>query len=286
MCPNVFPYEVRGIAVTDMDKWLLARFGEHAQQFVEAIPQALAEAHASSAAAQSVAETARKDPYGHTMKVRQHEALVTASSTISGASVQRPTGGQFDLVVIPETATVLLPFRYSTDRKKSRESAKLRCPVSDLRIAMLGDGIIDTGQLTFDQIGIDPTVVAAEQEERHQLTEQLRDLVRTVVIGYGSNYETGVWGIGLGEVRILDALSGEVEWTEWFPIAATTHGTVSNVPLRSVIDLGDLASTVERFDVDQDDDSLDLTARRGDPEVPISEPTRALRKADSDGDPE
>ena len=65
-------------------EWAVKRFGTAADDLVEAVPRAIRLAHEYAAAAQGASGTKHLDPYGHTLKNRQHECLVDEALTMGG----------------------------------------------------------------------------------------------------------------------------------------------------------------------------------------------------------
>src|SRR5688572_13887181 len=94
-------------------EWAMRRFGAEAAAVLPgAVVAALAEAHGDAVAAQAASGTPKRDPYGHTMKNRQHECLVARvrAGEVPGAEVIRPRGASFELVRIPATNAILFPW--------------------------------------------------------------------------------------------------------------------------------------------------------------------------------
>ncbi|MGZ4542783.1 MAG: hypothetical protein ACXVXI_06615, partial [Mycobacteriaceae bacterium] len=88
-----------------------------------------------------------------------NEELLKRAREIPGVVTRKPVDvrSRFELVVVEATATVLYPWRFGTDRKTRRESARMRTPMSDVRKALpaLTPRRVDP-QLTLEQADIDP----------------------------------------------------------------------------------------------------------------------------------
>lgn len=89
--------------------WAAERLGASAERLQEIVVRAIPRAHDDSVAAQAASGTSKQDPYGHTMKNRQHECLVEDALELSGVKVIRPAGASFELVTVVETQAVLYP---------------------------------------------------------------------------------------------------------------------------------------------------------------------------------
>jgi hypothetical protein len=225
------------------------------------------------------------DTYGHTLKVKQFKCLEEATNDIDGVEIRRPAGGRFGLIVIPETNVALMPWRYSKSRRDVRERSRLSTPVSDVKQALLG---LNTSpaprQLTLDDLAEDYDLLEQRWEEEREIDEQFSRFGRVVVVGFGSN-PNGLWGIGWGDLEILDVTTGEVRWPVW---EALNHSSSLPVTKRAASGSADLASAPElpaaaiRFDSGTDDEPFFLPPRVPGETSPISEPEREMPLASED----
>lgn len=197
-------------------KWADQRFGESADALLDAVVAALVEAHGDSVAAQAASGTRKRDPYGHTMKNRQHECLVARvrEGEVRGAEVFRPRGASFDLIRIAATNTVLFPWRYATDPKTDREDARMR--TSAVRRDLLAAPTDHGGQLNLEHAGVDDEELEAQLAEEEALAAQLHSIARVVTIGYGSD-PAGMFDLGWGDAELADE-DGTVDWAHWEPL--------------------------------------------------------------------
>lgn len=256
-----------------MSEWAGQRFGEAADALRDAVVAGLAEAHGDAVAAQVASGTRKRDPYGHTMKNRQHECLVARvrEGEVPGAEVVHPRGASFELVRIPVTNVILFPWRYARDSQLRREDAPMR--TSRIRRDLL-TGVTDgRGQLTLDHAGVQDEDLEAQLAEEEALAAELRSLARVVTIGYASN-PTGILDLGWGDAELLDD-DGRVGWEHWEPLMAQLRAgraggsrqlTGSSATLRAV---PDPATASPRFDAAPLDDDFGLQPRSplaGEPE--------------------
>lgn len=197
-------------------KWADQRFGDAAEALRDAVVAALAEAHGDAVAAQAASGTRKRDPYGHTMKNRQHECVVTRvrEGEVPGAEVFRPRGALFDMVRIPATNAVLFPWRYATDAKSDREDARMR--TSGFRRDLLAASTDRRGQLDLQHANLDDDELEAQLAEEEALAVQLRTFARVVTIGYASN-PTGLFDLGWGDAELVGE-DGTVDWAHWEPL--------------------------------------------------------------------
>ena len=169
--------------------WAISRFGAAAADLSQAAPLAINRAHELAMAAHVSSTLTTNDAYGSTLAVTQHLQLVELTRNIPGVVARKPVEirSRFEFVVLDETAVVLYPWRYATDRRRTREDAKLRPPVSDLRktLLMLAARTIEA-QLSFDQADLDFDQLEAEQAEEQAVIEQLAKFGQVVTIGYAS----------------------------------------------------------------------------------------------------
>jgi hypothetical protein len=196
--------------------WAVERFEHAAGQLQEAVVAAIVEAHQDAVAAQAASGTPRRDPYGHTMKNRQHECLVARirDGDVPGAEVFHPRGAAFDLVRIPATNTVLFPWRYATDGQQAREDVRMR--TSGFRrdlLAAVGDG---RGQLRLEHADVQDEELEARLAEEEQLATELRRYARVVTVGYASS-PAGILDLGWGDAELVGE-DGTVDWRHWEPL--------------------------------------------------------------------
>ena len=194
-------------------QWADQRFGDTAEALQDVVVAALAEAHGDAVAAQGASGTRKRDPYGHTMKNRQHECLVSRvrDGEVPGAEVFRPRGAPLEMVRIPATNAVLFPWRYATDAKLDREDARMR--TSGFRRDLLAASTDHRGQLDLEHARVDDDELEAQLAEEDALAAQLRTFARVVTIGYASN-PTGLFDLGWGDAELVDE-DGTVDWAHW-----------------------------------------------------------------------
>lgn len=192
--------------------WATERLGPAAERLQEAVVAAIPRAHHDAVAAQVASGTAKRDPYGHTMKNRQHECLVEDARDIPGIKIVRPAGASFELVTVPETRAVLYPWRFATDNARDREH--VRMPTSIFRRELLtGLSRQASGQLGLHQADWDDALLAEDEA----VVEQLRSLVRVVTVGYRSNV-AGLTELGWGDLELIDGGGGAIWWRHWEPL--------------------------------------------------------------------
>lgn len=209
------------MADSEVSRWAEARFGASAADLALTVPAAIRRAHQRAMDAHAAAELETNDTYGVTLHVAQHEELVRLARGIEGVAIRKPkdvSASRFSFVVVDETAVVLYPWRYATDRRTEREQAKLRTPVSGLRKTLLTLAPREIGpQLTLDDLERGYADLEAELAEERAALEQLRRFGRVVAIGYASNPSAGLFDLGWGDLDLVDEASGEVTWPRWEP---------------------------------------------------------------------
>lgn len=206
-----------------MSAWAQERFGTAATALSAAVPLAIVKAHEFGIAAQASSGTRRKDPYGHTLKVRQHECLAEACRDIPGVQLRRPAaaGSPFELVTVEETAVVLYPWRYATDGSRRRTDARMN--TSAFRLSLLAGAPQRDGQLTIEQGMMDSEALEALIAEEEALLSQLAQFGVVVTIGYACNADAGLFDLGWGDAELLDE-SGRVQWHYWEPLSPPKSG--------------------------------------------------------------
>ncbi len=194
--------------------WITDALGESATELRSAVLLAIPQAHEDAVAAQAASGTRKQDPYGHTMKNRQHECLVNAGRSVDGVEVIHPRGASFELLRVSATRTVLFPWRYATSTRVARvDNAKMR--TSGFRRDLLSTGE-PTGQLTLEHAGLSDDELEAELAEQEAVVEELRRYTTVVTVGYASN-PTGLLDLGWGVVELSDD-KGSVDWPHWEPL--------------------------------------------------------------------
>lgn len=193
--------------------WVKDALGETGGELRDAVRVALVRAHADAAAAQTASGTRKRDPYGHTMKNRQHECLVEVGKALPGVEVFRPRGASFELLRVSATKTVLFPWRYATSTRTTRAEARMR--TSNFRRDLLSTGE-PTGQLTLEHAALNDEELEAQLAEQQAVVDELRRYATVVTVGYASN-PAGLLDLGWGVVELLDD-KGAVDWTHWEPL--------------------------------------------------------------------
>jgi hypothetical protein len=254
-------------------QWTRASFGAAAADLTEAVTLAIHQAHALAMAAHISSTLRSNDAYGATLRVAQYEQLVEHARDITGISVRKPTDVRcrFDLVVNDDPPVVLYPLRYATDPTKDRERARLHHPVSELRKTLLTLNTRNVErQLTLDQALADPDQLDAELAEEEAMLEELASLGKVATVGFGSNPAAGIFGLGWGEIDLVNAETGEIVWLHWEDLPGTDElgGGMALPPITSAAGTG----RTSRFDDAPLADDLGLTLRPllGDP--PGSDP--------------
>jgi|SRR3954468_2516364 hypothetical protein len=197
--------------------WARERFGDAAPELRLAVTTAIPQAHRHAVTAQVGAGTRKKDPYGHTMKVRQHECLVAAAQDVPGVEVVHPKGAAFELVRVRQTGVLLFPWRYATDGRTPRQRARMR--PEGLRYGLLSGPGQGMGQLTIDDAELDAEQLDARLADEAELLQQLREAARIVVVGYASDPST-LFDLGWGDADVDE--TGTVHWTSWEPLSPST----------------------------------------------------------------
>jgi len=160
--------------------------------------------------------------------------------------------------------------------------------VSGLRrtVLSLGDETVDT-QLTIESITMPEADLHAAYEEDVSVLKQLADRARTVVIGYASNPESGVFGLGWGDLELLDD-DGAVHWSHWEDLPLSKSGEMGTTTHSRIV-AGPTAvpdDRTGRFDNAPLDNDLGLVARSPLSPAPTHEskpPTTASGTADDEG---
>ncbi len=202
--------------------WVRDALGEAATELRSAVLLAIPRAHEDAVAAQAASGTPKRDPYGHTMKNRQHECLVETGRAVPGVEVFHPRGASFELLRVASTRTVLFPWRYSTSTKVARVDAKMR--TSSFRRDLLSTGE-PTAQLTLEHAGLSDDELDAHLAEQEAVVQELRRYATVVTIGYASN-PSGLLDLGWGVVELLDD-KGSVVWPHWESLPWRSSGRVA-----------------------------------------------------------
>lgn len=193
--------------------WVTAALGEAAGELRDAVRVAIPRAHEDAVAAQAASGTRKRDPYGHTMKNRQHECLVEAGGPVDGVEVVRPNGASFELLQVSATKTVLFPWRYATSSRVARVDARMR--TSSFRRDLLSTGK-PSAQLTLEHAGLSDDELEAQLAEQEAVVDELRRFATVVTVGYASN-PSGLLDLGWGVAELLDD-GGSVDWKHWEPL--------------------------------------------------------------------
>lgn len=202
-------------------EWAVERFGAAADRLTEAVPRAIRLAHEDAAAAQAASGTRHLDPYGHTLKNRQHECLVKEALAIGGFESFQPRGVPFELVRLVGTRVTLFPWRYAANRKTTRLMARMK--PSGFRRDLLTGSNGPNDQMTIEQAYLTDAEIEAQYAEEKAVWDQLRSLARVVTVGYASN-PNGIIDLGWGDVELLDD-DGTVNWLHWEQLAWTATKT-------------------------------------------------------------
>jgi hypothetical protein len=260
--------------------WARERFGDVTGDLARAVAQAIHQAHSVALAAHLSGGLESNDTYGATMYVAQYEQLAFEAAGIPGVSIRKPKGvrGRFDLVVREHPPVVLYPWRYATGRAVPRERARFRRPVSDLRrtLLSLNEATIN-GQLTLDQAVRDPEELEAELAEAEAMLAQLAELGQVVFVGFASN-PSGIFGLGWGDVELLDEQTGRVRWRHWEPLPPPGNQAAGGMPQRPASPApADGRDGGVRFDDAAPEDDLGLKLR-----PPTGEPEQAQEGTGTD----
>lgn len=148
----------------DASGWAVERFGVVADELAVAVPRAIRRAHADAVAAQGVSGTRHLDPYGHTLKNRQHECLVDEAMAIEGFETFRPRGVPFELVRLVDTRVILFPWRYAANGRVSRLNVRMKS--SGFRRDLLAGPNGPSDQLTLDQAELTDAEIDAQSGKR------------------------------------------------------------------------------------------------------------------------
>ena len=268
---------------TSPSAWALDRFDRAAQALLQLIPGALRAAHGRARAAHVGSGLESNDAYGGTLWLIQHEELVVRADTVGTASVIRPPGGRYSLLVV--NGVVLYPWRYASDRTTRIEDARLREPVSELRrnlFRALAPAVVPMP---------DPTLFDVEDEGGHvaetadQVAAEPVSLhARLVLIAYASNPHGGILAAEWGDASLLD--DGRLRWDhrEPLPLQPPQEGgaagdgnapTGPSAPLRPVP-----PTTKRRFDAAPLEEPP--LGRQTPGVIPTSEPTPTPPETGSD----
>jgi hypothetical protein len=250
------------------------------------VARAIHQAHGRALSAHISGGLTSNDAYGAALHVAQYQELAAGCGDLPGVSVRKPKGvrGRFDLVVCEDPPVVLYPWRYATDKAVSRERAKLRPPVSDLRKSLLSlNANTLPDQLTLDQAELDPEQLQADLAEEQALLDQLASLGQVVTIGYASNPGGGIFELVWGDVELVDDETGRVFWRYWEELPPPGDQAAGASPRQSVLPGDGVGrSRADRFDDAPLQDDLGLKPRPPVTEAPISEPERPQEDTGSD----
>ena len=267
--------------------WAIDRFGAAAADLAQAVPLAIHRAHDRAMAAHHSSGLTTNDAYGSTLAVTQHLQLVELTRSIPGVVARKPVDvhSRYELLVLDETRVVLYPWRYATDHTRTRQDAKLRPPVSDLRknLLTLTARAIE-GQLNFDQAGLTFDQLEAELAEEQAVVEQLAKFGQVVTIGYASNPAAGIFDLGWGDAELDDEDTGTVIWHHWEPLSvswASGTGGSTRAPQPSLSQV-DIPERAKRFDDAPLNEDFHLRPRSPLTEPPTSEPERQRPETGSD----
>ncbi|SOD72911.1 hypothetical protein SAMN05892883_2227 [Jatrophihabitans sp. GAS493] len=208
-----------------MSQWAERRFGAIADDLKAAVTAALVDAHADAVAAQAASGTRKRDPYGHTLKNRQHEQLVARvkAGEFPGTTIVRPIGASFDLVVIPETKTVLFPIRvparYMTDSLSGLDRTKI--DLSELRRNLLSAPKPGDRQLTLGDAELTDDELTAREAEQDQLVEALRGYAHVVCIVFASDVNA-IYKARWGDAELPEG-EDHLVWQDWEPLSVATE---------------------------------------------------------------
>jgi len=258
--------------------WVAEHLGEAAEGLRDAVLTAVPSAHDDAVGAQAVSGTNRRDPYGHTLKVRQHEWLIAAGRDVPGVEVFHPHGASFDLLRVASTGTLLFPWRYATSTHQHRADARMR--TSEFRMGLLSGGGGSSGQLTLDHAAMSGDELEVQLEQDRALEVELRRIAPVVIIGFASS-STGLFDLGWGPAELIDD-SGVVRWTPWEPLQPpTVVGSARRGGPRSIPSspTQTTVSPTVRFDA-AGSDEIELTHRSLPTNTPDSEPVTQAPEAD------
>lgn len=204
-------------AYTPPSVWALERFDAAASVLRAQVPAALRAAHGRARAAHVGSGLETNDAYGGTLWLIQHEELIACANAIGTASVIRPPGSRYSLLVV--NGVVLYPWRYAADRTTQIEDARLREPVSELRRTLFGaltPSVVATQEPTlFDDVGDEEARAVAVAAER-DAAEPTSRYARMVLIAYASNPQGGILAAEWGDASLLD--DGRVRWAYHEPL--------------------------------------------------------------------
>jgi hypothetical protein len=266
--------------------WARERFRDAAGDLAKAVARAMHQAHGRALAAHFSSGLTSNDTYGVTLHVAQYEELVAECQELPGVSIRKPKDvlGRFDLVVRDEPPVVLYPWRYATDQSVSRDRAKLRPPLSDLRKSLLSlNANTLPSQLTLDQAAVDPEELETQIAEEQALLDQLERLGRVVTVGYASNPGGAIFELGWGDLEIVNEETGEVQWHYWEELPPPGVSAAGFSPRKPVAPAGeDGRARVGRFDDAPLENDLGLKPRPLGTEPPIAEPERVQEETGSD----
>lgn len=109
----------------------------------------------------------------------------------------------------------LLPIRYSTDRRVTREDAKI--DLSAYRRSLLS--LLSANPAKGQQLSIEDALngdvdVDAHYQQMRDLDQQLAAFGQVATIGFASNPTSGLWGLGWGDLRV-DEDNDVAVWESW-----------------------------------------------------------------------
>lgn len=262
-------------------EWRFATLGPNWERIQHNAALAISEAHVDAARAQFAQSSKAKDPYGHTLKVSQHESLNERLMNVPGIVLRRPKNvrSRFAFPIVESTNTVIVPWRFSTDPHIRHAQVTKIERLSELRRALLSTPTPPAEPDLFEAAADEN--FSENYEGELAAYEELTTAGRAVVVAYGSTPD-GIFELGIAEL-ILDSGTGAMLWRHW--VALSTYGDLSAGPtapqLRPVKD----ESTIDRFDSDDVPDDLGLRLRLVENPVPESEARPEDDYADESGEP-
>lgn len=241
--------------------WSQARFGALASDLAIVVRQALQLAHELALKAHLSGEMDHNDTYGHTLKVKMNQVLAEKLQKLPGVTLRKPAGGRFHLPIVDETSTALLPIRYSTDRRVTRDDAKIDLSAYRRSLLSLVSANPDKGQqLSIEDALSGDIDVDAHYQQMRDLDQQLAAFGQVATIGFASNPTSGLWGLGWGDLRV-DEDNDTAVWESWEALPEIHAGlepSLQRPTFRSVP-----ALDAVYFDQTDEADDLGLLPRTG-----------------------
>lgn len=197
----------------DVPQWLLDKFGSSTADVLQLTQEAVVAGHERARNAQEASGLRQLNPYGNTSWLVVFEEFVLALGNLPGASVLRPKGASYELVVVNGTALCPVRVKRTTGRLEDArlKPNRVRRALSALNQNVGEDQTIDLSILGYDEDALfDPALIIP------------RGTVGGVLfVPYDVDADAGVAALGIGQGTLLP--DGAVSWADFEEIDLNTR---------------------------------------------------------------